>query len=145
MAQVQCPNCGGYKIDEKAFVRKPKSGQLSFDQIALILLVSFGLGSWWLWKGNTLWGVLSIVGGLISYTILLALLSNRPSVYHRTCMLCGYKWTWESGQPEPRIRVRPDLIQKGMQKLEEEEREEREERQRQQEEAAYWLHQQMKK
>ena len=41
--------------------------------------------------------------------------------YFNACYLCGYKWEWQVGTPEPSINVRPDLMAKGEQRLREEE------------------------
>ena len=135
---VQCPNCGGYKVDEETIRRNPKGG--ARDSVGTFLLViavaSLFLqgivGEWIVWMS---WGVF-----LLWFTLKYVSTLSWPRVSYRTCKLCGYSWTHEPGQPGPEVHVRPDLIQKGMQKLEEEEKE-----RRRQEEAAYWLHQQMKK
>lgn len=144
MAQVQCPNCGGFKVDEKRRVRYPKSGKLDTDYgqgcyVAFMLVAGFVLGSLALWWQDTLFFGIVVVA-VIVYLIGAARMSNYPRVYSCSCQLCGYRWTWERGQPEPEPHVRPDLIQQGMQKLEEEEK-----KRRRQEEAAHWLHQQRKK
>jgi len=39
--------------------------------------------------------------------------------YFYYCVLCGYRWTWQTDQPKPQVIVRPDLVQLGAQKLEE--------------------------
>lgn len=44
-----------------------------------------------------------------------------PRVYRRTCESCGYEWTWKPGEPQPKVHVRPDLIQRGEQEPEAEE------------------------
>lgn len=43
------------------------------------------------------------------------------TMYYYDCYLCGYRWSWRTGTPKPEIHVRPDLIAKGAQRLEEEE------------------------
>lgn len=43
------------------------------------------------------------------------------TVYYYNCYLCGYNWSWTTGTPKPTVNVRPDLIGKGAQKLEQEE------------------------
>lgn len=48
-------------------------------------------------------------------------MSKWPTVYERTCLLCGYEWLWEPGEPQPKVHVRPDLIQLGAQRLAKEE------------------------
>lgn len=39
------------------------------------------------------------------------------------CLICGYKWSWEPGDPWPEATVDPDLIAKGNARLEQEEEE----------------------
>jgi hypothetical protein len=59
---------------------------------------------------------------------------KKAGEYHQfNCLLCGYRWEWREGEPWPEVQVRPELIARGTQKLEEEE----EERKRQ--EALYHL------
>jgi hypothetical protein len=41
--------------------------------------------------------------------------------YLLECKLCGYKWNARSVSPNVQIQAKPDLIQKGEQKLREEE------------------------
>jgi hypothetical protein len=43
------------------------------------------------------------------------------AVHHFECALCGYSWSWAEGEPLPPVTVRPDLISKGSQRLQEEE------------------------
>jgi len=58
--------------------------------------------------------------------------------YRSSCQLCGYQWYWKLGDSRSEVNVRPDLIGKGAQKLEEE---------RQQKELAawFWLQKQQRK
>ena len=44
-----------------------------------------------------------------------------------TCSLCGYIWEERSGDVPPTVTVRPELIQRGAEKLEEEARRRRDE------------------
>lgn len=46
--------------------------------------------------------------------------TTKTKTYTYLCHLCGYQWVWQSDQPWPQVNVRPDLIAKGEQKLEEE-------------------------
>ena len=88
---VQCPNCGGYKLHD--------IHAITFADVIMILA----------------WGL-----GLL---IMLFKQFTKPkdgSLEYR-CDLCGYQWQWKPGTPYPSIRVRPDLIAKGEQKLREEE------------------------
>jgi hypothetical protein len=46
--------------------------------------------------------------------------------YRYSCYICGNRWQWNVGTPLPRVTLRPDLIQKGEQRLEEERRKQEE-------------------
>jgi hypothetical protein len=64
--------------------------------------------------------------GLLSLTPIEALTLRNVKVvgtiYHYTCSLCGYKWPWRTGEPLPPVQIRPDLIAKGEERLEQERR-----------------------
>jgi hypothetical protein len=57
-------------------------------------------------------------------------------LYNYECRLCGYEWEWRSNTPRPVAIVRPELIARGAQKLEEDEKAAAA--------AAWWLEQQRK-
>ena len=67
--------------------------------------------------------------------------NTKSTTYYYSCALCGYQWSWQVGTPWPNVQVRPDLITKGEQRLQEEAAE----RRRQEEAALYYLSQQRKK
>lgn len=136
--QAQCPNCGGYKISSTTIDIKqkmPKSTSKYLKDVfwALVLLVFLGFVDSQL--GSPCSG--------IAFIVLLVVLFQRTEMkkigeyFNFTCLLCGYRWEWREGQPWPKVKVNPDLIAKGAQKLEEEAREAEEERKRQ--EALYHL------
>jgi hypothetical protein len=129
--QVQCPNCGGFKIDQNIYQIDPSTGKR----------IASGCGTWFLEF------VVSIVLGLIfsaltqneSMIIVVVPLVFIPlyiwseikrsrakarsyNIYNYECKLCGYKWAWREGTPLPIINIRPDLIAQGEQRLEEERR-----------------------
>lgn len=124
--QVQCPNCGGYKVSssEKPVTEKtpvPIWQRTAMGVLGLSLLgLAFILSS-----GDTIeaWGF--VCTGTLS--LLVALFSNTNAkiigkYYESHCLLCGYRWNWQEGQSMPKVIVNSDLIAKGAQRLEEEER-----------------------
>jgi len=46
--------------------------------------------------------------------------------YRYYCNICGNRWQWDVGTSLPRVTLRPDLIQKGEQRLEDERRKQEE-------------------
>ena len=158
MAQVQCPNCGGYKIiteKQVTIAYEKKKVQNTFGQ-TIVLLVMLGLLAWWFLSavqhGSTL--------GMILAGVLFIFLAFRviqiwtgqarvrvPSVikYDLYCQLCGYRWTWQNDQPYPAVNVNPALIQQGEQRLQQEEEQRRREQQQRDMEAAWLASQQHKK
>jgi len=163
--QVQCPNCGGYKVsfsqkdifEKRAYsVYDPKNWKgwhlvLIFLAIVLVLMAVGGeslrlfivvfcsvplILSLIIFIPKLLWAIIFQKGQM-------RIKEKSGVLYNFSCQLCGYKWEWSTGQPEPEIHVRPDLIAKGEQRL----REEEERRRKQQEDAAalYYLTHQGKK
>lgn len=149
--QVQCPNCGGYKIDGSVRRIDPETGRavrgksgagcfwfagitglgvilsvMSRDTNGVLAIAGFVLGFIAAW-----------VSDAISKQKVKQAIARAYNLYNYSCNLCGYRWEWRDGQPWPKVKVNPDLIAKGAQKLEEETREAEEERKRQ--EALYHL------
>ena len=137
--QVQCPNCGGYKTE--VTVKYIGVGVLyEFLGCAVVVLTGVLAGGfvlWWFYalaSGNILpplvaTGVLLVVA-VVGLILQLSRLHKQqyhevPKEYSYKCHLCGYQWTWRTDEPKPRVTVRPDLIVRGEQKLEEEREEER--------------------
>lgn len=163
MAQVQCPNCGGFKVSGEKIHIDPKTKRK---------ISTSGCGSWVI--ASLLWLCLMIAGGAIfgntstsddnrlagvlylgcvglSFVIpivgLVLMERNRSdtlakaiTTYKYSCLLCGYAWEWHEGEPWPEAHIRPDLIAKGEERLQAEAAE-----RRRQEEAAWLLQQQRKK
>lgn len=129
MAQVQCPNCGGYKVETESDFLEGEYERIGC-LFRLALLCSF----------------LLMLGIPFFYAVAreAVFLGKRRKlvgqIHKYTCYLCGYEWTWKTGDPLPQVNVRPDLIAKGEQRLEEERR-----RQAEAAAAAWWLQQQQKK
>ena len=69
--------------------------------------------------------------------------NTRTNIFSYTCELCGYKWSWTSGNSWPTVHVRPNLIASGAQKLEDEEK--RRQHEQEMAAAAYFLSQQKRK
>lgn len=137
MIQVQCPNCGGYRVTEtKEYVsvdlgeKTMGIGRRIFEVVSfvILLIITFGL---------ILLGLLFIPAWRNSLFHGRIKQHKTMTLYHYTCDLCGYKWS--SNDSLPTGQVRPDLIAKGAQKIEEEEQ------QRQVAAAAFYLSQQQKK
>jgi hypothetical protein len=114
--QVQCPNCGSYKVVTKLTRVNPISHQ-ALPKIN---------GSYWfgIFVASCLFTILGfvsfafrILGGLILIGgVFFAFwsLSKKAIIrYDNSCILCGYKWNRLQNEPEPPVTIRPDLIQKG--------------------------------
>ncbi len=154
MAQVQCPNCGGYKINtEKAVTIASVKRQTSvpifraligLGVLACVLLYGVARGDF-LAIGSTAL-LIAIVGFLLFRSLTGQLTEKVPSIvrYDLGCLLCGYRWTWQNDQPYPKVNVNSALIQQGELRLQEDEHRRREQQQREME-AAWLLEQQRKK
>lgn len=146
--QVQCPNCGGYKIDvEKVesigtytrndigtgclvylislFIILPIYMFLIAVVIALFIMVITIPLAIWLYRGMNS-ASLSIVNAMRGYV-------EQAKKYWLKCELCGYAWIWRTDEPYPSIQTRPELIAQGEQKL-------AADRRKQQEDAAALYH-----
>ncbi len=139
-SQVQCPNCGGYKVGYQypgddgcmtwTFLLAGVGGL--FSCIFLTLLVIFeGID-----LGNLAIAAFMGAGGALVLLIGIAALQPRHT-HLLECHLCGYKWDTRSTPP---VTVRPELILKGEEKLRAEQEEERK-----RQEAMWWWQQQQKK
>jgi len=165
--QVQCPNCGGYRVTtskvETLWISVPFSSaerRKSITQwligipVSIIIVLAIGFLSTALgldndnpvaigvgWIGLPFLCVILIAPFAIPYLLFHKKTKNvvKGQLYHYYCSLCGYRWSWETGTPTPQVNVRPDLIAKGSQRLEEEEEE------RRQAAAATWYLQQRQK
>ncbi len=141
--QVQCPNCGGYKLHtEKQITIATEKQQIKYNWfvklsnlvtvgglILFLVYVAIPPSTQTQTAGNNYIGY-SLVFGAIALGLavyLFNLLTDRitktvPSVikYNLYCELCGYRWTWQNDQPYPTVNVNPALIQQGEQRLQEE-------------------------
>jgi rubredoxin len=148
--QVQCPNCGGFRVadDKKTYPiygdRIPFRKSIPSLVLTVITLVVGILilrdpppGEFF---GNDFidLGVMlvSFSGFVLIGYIYVGLTGGARKVdrlvtEHRyTCSLCGYAWEWSPGDPWPKVTVRPDLIAKGANRLRKEDQSNRE--------AAHW-------
>ncbi len=119
--QIQCPNCGGFKVDRPSehWTNDP-SCNIAF---AVFILFAFPIGT--------------ILGLWILYDTLFKP-AQKPSPYHYICRLCGYEWEQKPGEVLP-INVNPDLIQKGEERLRQLEEEKRKR------DDSWWYYQQQQK
>jgi hypothetical protein len=141
--QVRCPNCGGYKINSKKIRMDPRTGNSIAPKFIKVILY-LGLPFLGLFIVVGLLAIISQVflGGDFSIDIFMFLLGvvgliffiasiKALRIYSQTeklayilykfnCILCGYIWDWQMGEKWPEVHVRPDLIAKGEQRIEEE-------------------------
>ena len=146
---TQCQNCGGFKVVESEIrnvnlrtgkeYAKPGCFFLGMAWTFvvtgfLMLLIQITVGAARNWT-MLLWSLVAVPVGL--FMLFAASRKTRVRRTYYKCSLCGYKWNrLNTDPPPPTVTPRPDLIQKGAQKLEEEEEE------NQQAAAAYYLEQQ---
>ena len=145
--QVQCPNCGGYKTEEKdrtmtygAPIPSDESRKKGCHSLWLRSSVFLIIGAVILsmiyfamfQQSNARLAPLGLVvflTGALFWSGVLWLMrfwyirtSSRPVqevVYSYYCWICGYRWNWRLGTPLPVVNVQPDLIAKGEQRLRE--------------------------
>jgi hypothetical protein len=133
--QVQCPNCGGYKVEithvedvrEKEEITVSSGTNIRrWGCFILAGIATFGLSFLFLLDRGFREGLVSGKGVKHHYV---------GKIYYYTCYLCGYKWEWDTRTPRPEVHIRPDLLAKSAQRLEAEE-----ERRRQAAADAYHLY-----
>lgn len=129
--QLQCPNCGGYKLESGLTKINPKTGKklgsgcsAVFWMSVVVTVISIGVYNAFdegIANGMMIMIVfpLLLIGGAW-YGIASGLAKNRAyNLYNFRCNLCGYRWEWQQGTPYPKVNVRQDLIAQGEQLLEE--------------------------
>lgn len=138
MLQVQCPNDGSYKVRVETTIIDRKNGKT---------VVNPGWGGWifiavFFAASIAMIFVIHPFCGIVEILVCLLLAWGLHSMnneyakavkiqkYDCECIICGYKWTRRADEPLPQVTVRPDLIAKGEQRLEEERRIEQERRDR---------------
>jgi hypothetical protein len=105
--QVQCPNCGGYKVSSEIGYVRPDSNsteEISFQWGWIIAgvvvgfaMLGYSLGVVQSPRGNilegiggTLCGAFFFLGSL--YAIFANLTMKKTRLFKFTCLLCGYRW-----------------------------------------------------
>ena len=145
--QVQCPNCGGYRTAISGTRVKGNSGREVVGcgfLMFLPIVVGFGAACVVAWQQQQakeargvegdpfmpLWVGLAVFFAVAIVSFLIDRSSRKGDVraYRGGCAICGYTWLHRSDEAPPEVTVRPDLIQKGYERLQEEEREEEERR-----------------
>lgn len=146
--QVQCPNCGAYRVASAIKAIDPKTGQeesepsfggcifiaISLFVGVVILVVVFDDLSSGAPIEEIGWGILMGAGAIAFAGLIFASMnaaykrySKNIKKYYYSCAICGYRWSRMENEPYPEVKIKPDLIAKGAQKLEEEAREAEEE------------------
>jgi len=140
--QVQCPNCGGYKTEEKDRTMtygapipldesRKKGCHSLWLRSSVFLIIGVVIVSMIFFADHQSTMALFVLmiylpGALLGSGVLWLMrfwymrTSSRPVedvVYSYCCWICGYRWNWQSGTPLPVVNVRPDLIAKGEQRL----------------------------
>ncbi len=136
--QVQCPQCGGYKVVETNVIKtkqkivheipfeKRKKEAITSAVILIplgifLMIVSFsGLG-----PGGLVFILILLPMVIIPFIALLQLPKAKKEGVFRThpiiekvesieylCNICGKRWNWYPGKPVPSIPTRPDLLVK---------------------------------
>ena len=161
MDQLQCPNCGGFKNEDKIEYLNLAGGKVLVPGCNTWIVAFLMAGIVWagcafladlvgLTKSETTRNAVQLAIAVLSFVVFLFLLiggyhgGNKSvkeaiKIHNLECRLCGYKWRWQEGTPYPTVTLRPDLIAKGEQELERKARELRDA------EGAFWLNQQRSK
>ena len=131
MANLQCPNCGGYKTFPQfgitEIITTPFFVGLACWMIGVIVLIM---------KPQILFSIvipISIV--LVFATLIISIIYSRSRQDYYRCKICGYKWDKRNFPDATSIQVNKDLIEKGNILLEQEEAERRRQQQWQEEES----------
>lgn len=142
--QVQCPNCGGYRVEtvNKADNKVTNREHTDFWFYILIgggiSLAAAIIFVWGIYDSFHRWRSHPVIAAEVVIPIVLTLIGllamnagwrhskadqkNLILHYYHTCWLCGYRWNRRADEPLPEVRIRPDLIAKGEQRLQEEAR-----------------------
>ncbi len=136
--QIQCPNCGGYRIMErkKEYI-DPATGKPL--RPSLLEVVAGAVLYWFIICGFMglcgaplaflMAGPVPAVVSLVLGAAMLCVGWAGGARYTRKltvkrlileCSLCGYQWSWRTDEPLLRYRADPQLIQRGAQRLSEE-------------------------
>lgn len=126
MAQIQCPNCGGYKTSASTrHVEKVPVSMLR--KVSLLVIGAVIIVGWRVWIASMGSSVpleskfVNIFSFALAVFVVIAaatLKRNATTGYGFVCNLCGYTWNWMLGTPLPSVKAQPDLIAAGAQRLE---------------------------
>ena len=115
--QIQCSNCGGFKVDSLDSRGKSAEGVL-----CLVFLAAAAIGALFLINVGGVAILLAVPVGLVALLYLLPMtldaFGKAGNAIKHSCQLCGYSWSVRPGDPAPPVQVRPDLIKKGAEHLE---------------------------
>lgn len=129
---MQCPNCGGYRVTEDKVEGLNGPWGKNVVPLAVVLAVCGALST----IPSQMQSGIRNLGDIVCCTVplmvfffflcvWLATSSNRfyakKKMYWYKCLLCGYQWTWKTGDALPIVHDRPDLRQVGEQRLQAEE------------------------
>ncbi len=141
MEQVQCSNCGGYKvstwpiqIEQNAAERTPPQnlflGLVGYvGIISVLIIMPIGIFTGIMGDGTIF--LIGLVGFAFSIMVAFLVRLSIPNAimvtksYNHVCKICGYEWNWAVGTPRPEVRVNPHLIRQGGEHLKEQERQSR--------------------
>jgi len=127
--QLQCHNCGGYKLESNLTEIDPKTGNKVGSScfplfFGVVILPVFFIGSWLVvgYQGENAYIIVLVwFVWLIWSSIATSQAKKRAyNLYNFHCNLCGYRWQWREGKPWPEVKVQPNLIAAGARRLEKE-------------------------
>lgn len=133
--QLQCPNCGGFKTNDKVIhldstTRTPIQSMGSCGCLFVSFLFLGGLvqilGPWASSSKQNGEIANAVLIGTVVLLVVIYILSRHTINQRRAlalkrheleCNLCGKQWRWDEGDPYPAVTVQPDLIAKGDERL----------------------------
>ena len=119
-SQVQCPNCGGYKVSPAKLSRiDPQTGKAMNTAGFSCLLTIAGTFIFWLtvialvYLGiNT--GIAIVAGIALTIGVGVMISNNRLknaiNVTTFQCDICGHVWHWRHGTPMPKAMGQPNVV-----------------------------------
>lgn len=159
MFQKQCPNCGGYKIQKTGdmFETVPLSNENKIKNIIInqviywVAMFFLGIVPIILMENvssatKTVLVLLIFMGAIVvALLIFFFVKTTKKRIGEQYyCNLCGFRWDWYFEKPWPLVSKRPDLINLGSERLEEEKRQQQE-KLRKEQEAWFIINQQQNK
>ena len=117
MAQVQCPNCGAYRVESVPGWVHRDTGRplkpLGPGRTVFGALLAVGMT----WAGLN-FGLWFLIPGLfflvyIPWNVVHDLQQPKMRAYRNACWICGYRWEQRDDRPLPEVQLRADVIEKG--------------------------------